>query len=59
MLGCSLIVFLLEAIWFECSYRCVQNDESKKAVLSENSTAVTKAWDDIAFKGKYQKDPKR
>ena len=59
MLGCSLIVFLLEAIWFECSYRCVQNDESKKAVLSENRNAVTKAWDDIAFKVNNQKDPKR
>ena len=59
MLGCSLIVFLLEAIWFECSYRCVQNDERKKAVLSENRNAVTKAWDDIVFKVNNQKDPKR
>ena len=59
MLGCSLIVFLLEAIWFECSYRCVQNDKSKKAAHNENRNGVTKAWDDIAFKVNHQKDPKR
>ena len=59
MLGCGLIVFLLEAIWFECSYRCVQNDESKKAAHNKNRNVVTKAWDDIAFKVNHQKDPKR
>ena len=59
MLGCSLIVFLLEAIWFECSYRCVKNDESKKAVHNENRNGVTNAWDDIAFKSSHQKDPQR
>ena len=59
MLGCSLIVFLLEAIWFECSYRCVQNDESKKAVHNGNRNTATKAWEDIAIKASHQKDPRR
>ena len=57
MLGCSLIVFLLEAIWFECSYRCVQDDEHKKAVNNEGISKVINAWDDMAFKAK--KDPQR
>ena len=59
MLGCSLIVFLSEAIWFECSYRCMQNDEGKKAVNNEGRSKVINAWDDMAFKVNNQKDPKR
>ena len=60
MLGCSLIVFLLEAIWFECSYRCVVlDDEGKKAVNNEGRSKVINAWDDMAFKANHQKDPKR